>query len=227
MHETLFLIFMQNVFRFLRLLKDNNNKVWFDANRKIYEQSKKDFIEFLTDLSGRMVKYDSLFQTVDPKKSIFRINRDIRFSKDKSPYKINFGAYFSPSGKSSFHAGYYLHLQPEDQSFMAGGIYMPPADVLKKIRQEIDYNGEGLKGIISSADFKKTWGTLQQEDKLARPPQGYAADHPDIELLKLKSLTFAHKFSDREAESPEFVQRVTEGFVRLKPFLDFLNGALD
>lgn len=218
---------MQNIFSFLHLLKDNNNKAWFDTNRKIYEQSKKDFIRFITSLSEKMAKYDSLFQTIDPKKSIFRINRDIRFSKDKSPYKTNFGAYFSPSGKNSFHAGYYLHLQPGDQSFMAGGIYMPPNDALKKIRQEIDYNGEQLKRTIFSAGFKKVWGTLQQEDKLARPPQGYASDHPDIELLKLKSLTFVHKFSDRETESPEFIQKVVEGFVLLKPFLDFLNGALD
>ena len=154
-----------------------------------------------------------------------RIYRDVRFSKDKTPYKTNFGAGFSENGKNFKGAGYYLHIHPE-KSFLAGGCWMPEGDMLKSIRQEIDYNGADFHEIIDDKAFKKYFGAPDSEYKLKTPPKGYQPDHQDIEYLKLKSFTFSHALTRAELSGSNAVDDVCNGFIRLYPFISFLRNAV-
>jgi uncharacterized protein (TIGR02453 family) len=158
---------------------------------------------------------------------MFRINRDVRFSKDKSPYKSNMGASINKGGKKSMTAGYYFHLQPGD-SFTGGGLYMAMPDQLKNIRQEIDYSWKEFHKIISSKSFKNVYGDLYMGDdmKLTRPPKGYEADNPAIEYIKLKSWIGFHKLTDADLTSKELLKKTITSFEVLKPLLDFLNEGL-
>jgi uncharacterized protein (TIGR02453 family) len=157
---------------------------------------------------------------------MFRIYRDVRFSKDKRPYKNNLGASINIGGKKATNAGYYLHIEPGG-SFLAGGIWMPPSDVLKKIRQEIDYNGKPFHKIIDNKDFKKQFGKPDEEYKLKTTPKGYDKDHPDIEYLRLTSFIVWHKYSDKIVSSKNFVKELGKATKLMRPFLDFLNTAMD
>ncbi|HUM50159.1 MAG TPA: DUF2461 domain-containing protein, partial [Chitinophagales bacterium] len=163
---------------------------------------------------------------LDPKKCIFRINRDVRFSANKAPYKNNLGAYLTKGGKNTNLAGFYLHIEPNN-CFLGAGNYIPMPDQLAKIRQEIDYNFADFKKIISSKKFKDSFGELSQENKLKRPPKGYEETNEAIEYLKLKGFTVFKKLSDEEITSKDFVKIITELSTTVKPFIDFLNGAVE
>jgi uncharacterized protein (TIGR02453 family) len=211
---------------FLKDLKANNNKEWFTANKTRYEAAKTEFETFITDLFARVAVFDPSIGHLKAKQCIFRIYRDVRFSKDKSPYKSHFGAHISIAPKKSeihTRSGYYIHVEPGD-SMLAGGAYLPQGDWLKGIRQEIDYNGADLVKILENADFKKTFGELEGE-KLARMPKGYPEDHTYIELLKMKSFLATHKVTDAELAKANFVETAAEVFKTLKPLGDFLNRA--
>ncbi|MFW5760201.1 MAG: DUF2461 domain-containing protein [Cyclobacteriaceae bacterium] len=216
---------MKEVLDFLKELKYNNNKEWMDTHREQYHSAKSKFEEFINLLIIEIQQFDERILGLTPKNCIFRINRDIRFSKDKSPYKINMGAFISEDGKKSYKPGYYIHIQPENESFMAGGIYAPPGDILKKIRQEVDYNPVDLKEVVTQPDFKNFYGEIQG-DKLKTAPQGYSADHPNIEFLKLKSYVVIHNFSDKEVRAQNFAEQVITGFKILKPMNDYLDIAI-
>lgn len=216
---------LEKILHFLEGLKNNNHKEWMDQHRSEYHECKGIFEELVNFLIMEIQQFDPSVVGVTPKQSIFRLNRDIRFSKDKSPYKTNFGAFISEDGKKSFKPGYYLHMQPGNESFLAGGIYMPPGDILKKIRQEVDYNPTELKKIVSETSFKETFGEIQGE-KLKTAPQGYSTDHPNIEFLKLKSYIVMHKLSDRQIKTPDFPQKVVEVFKVLRPFNEYLGVAI-
>lgn len=209
---------------FLSALNHNNSKVWFDENRKTYELCRKEFIDFVGDIIAQMSPFDPTFEALEAKKCIFRINRDIRFSKDKSPYKNNFGAWFTALGAEK--GGYYLHLQPGNQTFVGGGIYMPPNDVLKKIRQEIDYGSSEFHAILNEPHFKKLFPVLKG-DKLSRPPKGYDDAHPDIEMLKHKSFVVSVNISDQEIIDGKLKDKTIEAFTVMKSFVDFLNRAFE
>jgi uncharacterized protein (TIGR02453 family) len=159
------------------------------------------------------------------KDCVFRQNRDVRFSSNKDPYKINFAAYFSVGGKKSIGPGYYVHVQPGN-SFLAGGIWMPESESLKKIRQEIDYSGKELNAILNEPKFKKTFSGLEG-DRLKTTPKGYDQDHPYIELLKYKSFIVSNPISNVEVSSGSFKKKAVEGFKLMKPFHDFLSRAID
>jgi uncharacterized protein (TIGR02453 family) len=216
---------LQLVFSFLEELAQNNNKEWMDAHRKWYEQAKDEFKNLVTHLLGELSIIDEGLIGLTPKDCIFRVNRDIRFSKDKSPYKNNFGAYMSEGGKKSPNAGYYLHLQPNGESFIGGGMYQPDTDVLAKVRQEIDYNASELKKIVSEKDFKKYYGPIQG-DKLKKAPKGYEPEHPNIELLKLKDFIVIHKLSDEEIIDEHFKAHAISMFKVMEPFVRYLNVAI-
>lgn len=216
---------MNEILDFLKELKYNNHKEWMDAHRDQYQAAKAKFEEFINLLIIEIQQFDDKIIGITPKNCIFRINRDIRFSKDKSPYKINMGAFISEDGKKSYKPGYYIHLQPENESFMAGGIYAPPGDILKKIRQEVDYNPGELKEIITRPEFKKFYGEIQGE-KLKTAPKGYDTNHPNIEFLKLKSYVVMHNLSDQEVTAKNFSQKVINGFKILKPLNDYLDVAI-
>lgn len=211
--------------QFLKSLADNNNKPWFDEHRKEYETAKQDFERFADELMKLMQPLVPELEGQRAKDLVFRIFRDVRFSKDKTPYKANFGVAFSRGGKKDVGAGYYLHVQPGGKSFAAGGIWMPDGPMLKKIRQEIDYNLEGFEGILKEKAFKKLFSNIDGE-RLSRPPQGYDADNPAIEYLKLKSFTVATPITDKDLADKNLGKKVTDVFTTMSPFIGFLNEAV-
>ena len=212
--------------KFLKDLKKNNNKEWFDKNRKLYETAKADYIEFVTLLLNELKKKDSTLEALEAKKCMFRINRDVRFSKDKSPYKTNMGAGFNKGGKMVQLAGYYFHCEP-GQCFVGGGLWMPMAPDLKKVRQEIDYNFDELKKIIANKEFIAQFGQLEKTDMLSRPPKGYEVTNPAIEFLKLKSYTASQKIDEKLFTEVDFSKKIAQKLITLKPMNDFLRRALE
>ena len=214
--------------KFLKDLKKNNNKPWFDANRKRYEEAKVDFANFIQQVIDAHGKKDKTIATIKAKDCLFRINRDVRFSKDKSPYKTNFGASINKGGKKAFStAGYYFHLEP-GQCFVGGGIYQPMPEELRKVRQEIDYNFKDFKKIISSKNFKSLYGDLDKsaEYSLSRVPKGYEPDNPAAEYLKLKSYIAFVPLKDEELTSKTLVKKSATAFQTLQPLIDFINESL-
>lgn len=210
---------------FLKKLEKNNNKEWFDKNRKVYEAAKTDFEGFIMAVHAGLAKSEPAMAGQKAKDSIFRIFRDVRFGKDKTPYKSHFGAYMSRGGRKAPDAGYYLHLEP-GKSFLAGGIWMPEGPVVKKIRQEIDYNFKEFSTIINKAAFKKQFKKWEGE-QLKTVPQGYAADNPAIEFLKMKSFIVSTPIDEKDMMSKTGVTKVVNVFAAMKPLVDFLNRALD
>ena len=213
---------------FLKSLKKNNRKDWFDSNRAKYESAKHDVEEFAAAIIKSLAKADESIAHLQPKDCMFRINRDVRFSKNKSPYKTNMGVYFSKGGKKGNQAGYYFHIEP-GASFVAGGLWMPMPEDLKKVRQEIDYNWDEFKKIVQEKKFRTVFGDLERnpEFELSRPPKGYDDTNPAIEYLKLKSLIASSKISDEELTSRNLVKTAVSRFVTMKPFIDFLNRAVE
>jgi uncharacterized protein (TIGR02453 family) len=212
--------------QFLKTLKKNNTKEWFEENRKRYAEAKENYLDFVGEVLGKMKKIDVSLTALEPKQCVFRINRDVRFSKNKDPYKTNMGASFSKGGKKVQCAGYYFHLEP-GASFIGGGFWMPMAPELNKIRQEIDYDCEAFNKILDTKKFKGCFGKMSESEKLTRPPKGYEADNPAIELLKLKSFVVMTAVSDTELTETALVKKVVDHFETMKPLIDFLNRAID
>lgn len=212
--------------RFLSGLKKNNNKEWFEKNRSLYEAIRSAYVEVIGAIINEISHFDASVAQLDPKKCLFRINRDIRFSSNKAPYKINIGAAMAKGGKNAPSAGYYVHVQP-GESFTGGGIWMPEAVQLSKIRQEIDYNFMEFRKIVNAASFRKNFGDLDQEEKLARPPKNYTPENPAIEYLKLKSFVAGSPLSDDDVLSRNFVKKVISKFKEMYPFINFLNRAVE
>jgi uncharacterized protein (TIGR02453 family) len=214
--------------KFLKDLAKNNNKEWFDANRNKYETARQNFIDLADVIIKGLSKKDKDLGTLEAKKCLFRINRDVRFSKDKSPYKTNLGASFEKGGRISPYAGYYLHIEPGNKSFLAGGVWQPEAERIKKIRQEVDYNWNDLKKIITGKKFASTFGDLEKtkDTCLIREPKGYEKDNPAIDYIKLKSWIVSAPLSDAEVTDKGLSKKIIAGFETMKPFIDFLNQAL-
>ncbi len=210
---------------FIKSLAKNNNKAWFDKHRDEYQACKEDFEEFVSALIGHMAKSEPEFAELKAKDAIFRIFRDVRFSKDKTPYKAHLSAGLSKGGKKFAGAGYYIHIEP-GKSMAGGGLWMPETPLLKAVRQEIDYNFKEFKQIISKAAFKKLFGDIEGE-RLKTLPQGYSADNPAAEYLKMKSFVASHKFGDVDLTSKNLVKKVGDVFATMKPFIDFMNRGLD
>ncbi len=218
----------QSTIKFLKDLKKNNNKPWFDVNRKRYEEAKADYAYFIQKVIDSFGKKDASIKTLIAKDCMFRINRDVRFAKDKSPYKTNFGASINAGGRKAMNsAGYYFHLEPGG-AFAGGGIYVPEADVLKKIRQEIDYNYPAFKKIVSSKKFKAAYGDLDKskEFSLSRVPKGYEVDNEANEYLKLKSYIAMANITDSDLTSKNLLKKITTAFEALHPLVLFINNAM-
>lgn len=160
------------------------------------------------------------------KKCVFRIYRDVRFSKDKSPYKLNFGASMSEGGRKSTNPGYYIHLQPGGECFFGGGLYHPDVDNLKKVRQEIDYNADSFLKIVKDQEFKSVFGEIWGE-KLKRAPKDYSEDHPLIEYLKLKDFVVLHQVDDKDVVKKDYFKKGSEVYKMIKPFNDFMKTAIN
>lgn len=214
------------ILTFLTKLAKNNDRVWFEKNKETYLEAKENFEVIVTKVLEDLAKFSPELGGLNPKKLPFRIYRDVRFSKDKSPYKTNMGAGFSPKGKLVQEPGYYLHIQPGNKSFVAGGIYMPDAPNLSKIRQEVDYNGEKLLKILKDKKFKKWYNGLDDFDKLKTMPKGYSVDNPYIDLLKNKSFIVSHSFTDAQVKDKKFLKNVAEAYKAIKPLNEFLKEAI-
>jgi uncharacterized protein (TIGR02453 family) len=217
---------MDHILKFLKAVGKNNNRDWFEKNKATYLDAKSSFDDFLESLHKELMKFDDGLGNVNPRKLAFRIYRDVRFSKDKRPYKTNMGAGFSPHGKMEQEAGYYIHIEP-GKSFVAGGLYMPSPENLAKIRQEIDYNAAGLLKILNNKKFKSHFPKgLDDWDKLKTMPKGYAKDHPNIDLLKNKSFVVSHQFKDTDVVNKNFVKKIAESCRLIKPLNEYLTEAI-
>ena len=213
---------------FLTHLKANNNTAWFAAHRPAYQAAKADFQQLVAEVLATLAAADPAIGQagLDPAKCVFRINRDVRFSADKSPYKTGFAAWFNAGGKGTPTAGYYLNVAPGD-SFAAGGLYLPAPDVLARLRQEIDYDLPAFEALLRAPAFARHFGGLSQEQVLQRPPKGYDAANPALPYLKLKSFTASRAFLDADTGQPDFGAQITMAFAGLQPLVAFLNKALD
>jgi uncharacterized protein (TIGR02453 family) len=216
---------MNHVLDFLKELKENNNREWFNDNRQKYEAAKAEFEGLINKLIPLIRGFDPSIGTLTAKQCVFRIYRDVRFSKDKSPYKTNMGGFMSKGGRKGIYSGYYVHIEP-GKSFLGGGIYMPQSDVLKKVRQEIFYNIEEYRKIINDPSFKKTF-TQMEGEKLKRPPKDFPPDFPDIDLLKYKSYVVLHEVKDTDVSGNNFAGHIIDVFKTMYPLNKFLNKALD
>ncbi|MEN7551210.1 DUF2461 domain-containing protein [Rapidithrix thailandica] len=210
---------------FLTKLSENNNREWMMENKPEYEKARQTFKSLVESVISGVSKLDDTLGVLEAKQCIFRINRDIRFSKDKRPYKENFGAFICPGGRKSGMAGYYVHLQP-GESFLAGGVYMPGGQQLAKIRQEIDYNTEDFLKLIQDQKFVEYFTEIKGE-KLKTAPKGYPKDHPHIDLLRFKSYLMMHPIQDKTVLENGFEQYLLQVFEAMKPFNHFLNTAIN
>lgn len=211
---------------FIKEVAENNNREWFAANKDVYEAAKADVLALVGTLIPELAKVDPLLSAeADPKKSLLRIYRDVRFSKNKDPYKNNFGIWFSAKSRGGNEPGYYLHIQP-GKSFIAGGYWMPEAPHLKLIRQEIDYNIGDFKEIINEKDFKRNF-KLGFDNALKNAPKGYDPADPNIEFLKLKSFEATQKIDDEEFLKPNLVNKLISSFKTIQPLVAFLRNAIE
>lgn len=209
-------------FEFLKQVKKNNNRDWFNLNKDRYEKEHAHLVNFASALLDLMNVHD-VIETPSGKKSLHRIYRDTRFSKDKTPYKTHWSGSFRRLGKNR-RGGYYFHIEP-GKSFIGGGFWGPnPAD-LKRIRDEISYDPKPLQKILKSKNFIKHFSTLQGE-QVKTTPKGYEANDPAIELLRYKQFLVIKKFSDKEVLSDNFLKQANETFKAMRPFFDYMTQAL-
>ncbi len=212
------------IMSFLSSLEQNNTREWFDKNKKLYLNAKNSFDEFVLQLIQLAKTIDPEIGYLEPKNCTFRIYRDIRFSKEKTPFKTNFGAYISKGGKNSEFAGYYFHLEPSE-SFVAGGKYMPQGPALKAIREAIFYEPETFRAILEKQSFKKHFSGIMG-DTLKTAPQGYPRDHPDIDLLKYKGYAVFKPLNSEILNSSYLLSEIQDAWTELKTLNDFLNRAM-
>ena len=215
--------------QFLTKLKKNNSREWFNQHRDDYDAAKENFIELVNQILANTSQFDQELSLLTYKDCIFRINRDVRFSKNKDPYKNNMAAYFVKGGKKSWLAGYYFHCEPGGKSFIGGGLYGGEPDQIKKVRQEIDYNWEEFKGILENKSFKKLFGDLSKEEgmSLIREPKGYEKDNPAIDYIKLKNFIVAVPVTDEELTDKKLIKKIITCFTAMQPLLQFLNRAME
>lgn len=207
---------------FLKKLSKKNNRDWFNAHKDEYLKAHANIIEFADALLFEMNKHDKI-ETPTGKKSLFRIYRDVRFSKDKTPYSIHWHGGFKRATKL-LRGGYYFHIAP-GKSFLAGGFWGPEPHDMKRIRQDIDLNYEDWNKVLAGKTLKKVFGKLEGE-QLGSAPRGYAKDHPAIDLLRFKQYVLRHEFTEKEILSPDFVKNANNVFKQMRPFLDHMSEIL-
>ncbi|KER10201.1 MAG: hypothetical protein HY22_06310 [[Candidatus Thermochlorobacteriaceae] bacterium GBChlB] len=212
--------------KFLKDLKKHNDKAWFEANRARYDDARADFHNFVQHLINGISAVDESIAAANlqVKNCTFRINRDVRFSKDKSPYKTNLACAISSNGKDmSENAGFYFHVEP-GASFAAGGLYMPMSSTLARIRKDISDNFDEWQDIVESRAFRKNFPNgMRDENALSRPPKGYTGDNPAIAYLKMKSFIAETAFTDEDLQAKTLVKQAVKAFQAMKPLIDFLN----
>ncbi|MEN8229680.1 MAG: DUF2461 domain-containing protein [Bacteroidota bacterium] len=216
---------MEFILSFLRSLAQNNNREWFNDNKKVYQESLELFRGFAAELLAGIVQFDPTLGDLIPKETIFRIYKDVRFSKDKLPYKTHFGCWMTKGGRKSTDAGYYFHLEPGN-SFLAAGVHMPPKEQLKLIRQEIVYNPEAYLKVINNPVISKRYERAGKEDMLKKGPAGFPKDFEHLEEIKYKHFVFSKNYKDSEIVEKGFLQNVVVDFQGLLPLVNYLNHAM-
>lgn len=214
-----------NLLVFLKELSQNNNKQWFELNRNRYDLIKQEWLTKTTEFIDIITSVDPTIGNLEAKNCLFRINRDVRFSKEKSPYKTNISAYMARGGKRSIFAGYYIHIDPVE-SFLAAGIWMPQPTELFKIRQEIDYHFEDFRKIVESDNFMKNFQFMESQ-KLKSVPKGFDKENSAAEYLKLKGFAVVQKITTEQLNSKALNEIVLKSIKTLKPYNDFLNKAIE
>jgi uncharacterized protein (TIGR02453 family) len=212
----------KETFDFLTLLKNNNNRDWFNAHKDLYHENHQMMIDFADDVLEKMNKIDHI-ETVSGKKSLYRIYRDTRFSKNKTPYKTHWGGFLSRATQH-LRGGYYFHIEPGN-SFVGGGFWKPNPEDLKRIREDIAMDDTELRKILADKKFKNTFDELMGE-QVKTAPKGYKKDHMAIDLLRFKQFLVMKKFANKEVLADNFTDKVVETFVAMRPFFDYMSGVL-
>jgi len=216
---------MKQILDFLKDLDANNSREWFDLNRDRYDATRKQFLVVAEQLIHDIRQFDDEVPVLNPKDCVFRIFRDVRFSKDKLPFKSNYGCFIARGGKKSGFAGYYLHIQP-GECFLSGGIYMPLPEYLQAIRQEIYYHPQNYIDLIEDKSFKSTY-TLEYSNKLKTAPKGYPKDWEFLDLIRNRNYAFGHRIEENELFAPDFIKKAIELFKIIYPLNRYLNKAVD
>ncbi|MBC7405196.1 MAG: DUF2461 domain-containing protein [Cytophaga sp.] len=220
---------IRDLSRFLFELSENNNRAWFVMNKPRYDILRGEFLQLVTELVGDISKFDPMIAGCEPKKALFRINRDVRFRADKSPYKTTFSASVLPSGRKKPSEGggpaYYFQMDATGRLFFAVGEYMPPSDRLRAIRNHIVADTTGFSKMLKNKNFKETFGALQEEGKLIRPPKGFDADHSHLEHLKLKNFIVWTECSLDGMDTEQLQQTLLKGFKAAYPLVCWLRAA--
>lgn len=217
---------MKTTLKFLSALKNNNNREWFEANKDQFLSSKEELESAVAKIIAGIAKFDPLVKDLEPKNCIFRIYKDVRFSKDKTPYKTNLGASITPGGKKIQAPGYYFHIEP-NKCFIAGGLYMPTPEQLNAIRQEIDYNADELLKIFKSKSFSANFKGLDEIDPLKTTPKGYDKDHKHINLLRNKHFIVSFDLKDKDVLDPKAIEKMVSVFKSMYPFMEYLRHAVE
>lgn len=213
------------IINFLEAISKNNSREWYQDNKKDYQKARADFVAFTNALIEGMRQHQDM-GSVQAKDCMFRINRDVRFSKDKTPYNSHMSAYITPEGKKTKLAGFFFRIKPDGESLIGGGFWNGDGPTLAAIRQEIDYSAQEFRGIIEDPKFVERFGALRG-DQLKRPPKGYDADHPEIELLKHKQWLAWETLSKQQYASPQFLAHVLDSYERMLPLINFINRTFD
>jgi uncharacterized protein (TIGR02453 family) len=218
---------IRDLIQFLGELSENNNRAWFVMNKPRYDILRAEFLELVTRLIGDISKFDPAIAGCNPKKALFRINRDMRFSHDKRPYKTTFSAALTASGlkKPSQGGGpaYYFHIDASGSLLIAGGEYMPPSDRLRAIRQQVVADAAGFTKVLKNKKLKESFGDLQDEGKLTRPPKGFDADAPHLEYIKLKNFIVWKETDLKKRLSADLRKEVAAGFKDAYPLVAWLR----
>jgi uncharacterized protein (TIGR02453 family) len=219
---------VRDLTRFLAELSENNNRAWFVMNKPRYDILRAEFLDLVTALIADIARFDPAVAGCNPKKALFRINRDMRFSRDKSPYKTTFSAAITASGlkKPSQGGGpaYYFHIDADGKLLVAGGEYMPPPDRLRAIRRHVIEDASGFAKLLKNKKLVGAYGGLQEEGKLTRPPKGFAADTPHVEFIKLKSFIVWNETSLKRKIPKDLRTELVDGFRNAYPLVTWLRG---
>ncbi|MDR2563352.1 MAG: DUF2461 domain-containing protein [Prevotellaceae bacterium] len=218
----------KSTIEFLKELEINNNREWFAEHKNLYEEARQDVENFAAEIIPRVSEFDSGILETDPKKCLFRIYRDVRFSADKSPYKTNFGVIIRPSMLYGKYSGYYIHISPQ-LSFLSAGLYMLPKDAVKQVRHFIYDNFDDLRAILDKNQLKRETGGMQfdADDMLKRMPAGFDSRHPAAEYMRLKHFYMMRTIREPQLLSEDFPDVVADTFQKMYPFSRFINEALD
>jgi uncharacterized protein (TIGR02453 family) len=216
---------LKALFEFLGGLEQNNNRPWFAWNKPAYDVLREEFEELVTDVTARVQKFDRALGPVDPRKAMFRIYRDTRFSKDKTPYKTHFSAAIRDRSKRGLEPGYYFHIDHEGMLLVGGGIYRPEPEILKRVRRHIAAKPETLTRMLRHPHFRKSYDGFIDEDALARPPKGFSADAPHIDAIKLRHFFAMVEIDVKKHPPKDLPGKLADNFRDLLPLMQWLRVA--